>query len=73
MMLNEVKARLARVRDIAAGANGDDDEMAHWELEALYADVLTAIATGQCRDFPPEDFAAEAIRGQEIKFTRWYS
>lgn len=31
------------------------------EIE-IYRQVLKAIAMGQCRDYPPEDFAQEVLR-----------
>jgi hypothetical protein len=68
MMLNEVKARVTEIADTA-----DDPEQAHRLEDTLYRDVLKAIATGQCRDYPPEDFAAEALRAGPLRFPRWYA
>lgn len=49
-------------------AERHDDERAHGHEDALYLAVLTAIAQGAPN---PQALAAEAIRTQEIDFSRW--
>jgi hypothetical protein len=68
MTLIEVKARVADI----LGAAGDS-EIAHGLEDELYLDVLRAIATGRCLDYPPEDFALEALRASEVPFPRYRS
>lgn len=61
MMLQEVRDKLVFIEE-----SFGDVEVTRCQLESLYREVLTAIATGQCKDAPPEDFAAEALRGVEV-------
>jgi hypothetical protein len=68
MTLIEVKARVAAI----FGAAGDP-ERAHGLEDELYLDVLRAIATGRCLDYPPEDFAEEALRASAVSFPRYRS
>ncbi len=65
-VINEVKElrRQVKVRHY-------DKESWHEIEDNLWLRVLKAIATGQCKDAPPEDFAAEAIKTNKIKFDRW--
>jgi hypothetical protein len=67
--LEDVREELVAVRKLAK----DDDESAHSHLDSLYIRVLRAIATGQCRDAPPEDFAEAVLAGEDIEFARWYA
>jgi hypothetical protein len=58
--LDEVQARVQRVRD-----SQRDDERAHGEEDALYTDLLRHYAANGC------PLAAEALKPQEITFSRW--
>lgn len=68
MYLSEVKDRIEDIRQISY-----DNEGAHGMADGLYLDVLKAIATGQCKDAPPEDFAEEVLKVENIGFTKWYA
>lgn len=46
-----------------------DDEAAHAAEDALYCDVLKAIANNTCED--PQSCAKEALRTNQINFDRW--
>jgi hypothetical protein len=61
MLLEDVQNKLVEIEESLG-----DVEVTIPQLNAFYLEVLTAIATGQCKDAPPEDFAAEAIRGKEV-------
>lgn len=66
--LQQVKDRLEVIQGMAG-----DREQAHVARDRLLLDVLRAIATGQCRDYPPEDFAEEVLKAEDIGFTLWYA
>jgi hypothetical protein len=68
MTLQDVRDRLEDVR-----ASAGDAEAAHGMLDELYLNVLTAISLGQCKDAPPEDFAALVLEGEQIDFPRWFA
>lgn len=59
-----VKARITAIRKLA-----NDDERAHGAEDALYADVLRAIATGVALD--PAAMAREALTTETIGFERY--
>lgn len=63
MNVDLVKVRVQRIKD-AVG----DYEIAHGMEDQLFADVLTAIAHGQCED--PKMCAAEALKTLELDFAR---
>jgi hypothetical protein len=56
-----------KVEEIRKAAH--DPEAAHSLEDALYAEILAAIASGGCTR--PEECAAEALKTQEIEFERW--
>lgn len=64
MTLDDVKARVARVKAMAG-----DPEVAHEEEDFLYADLLDAIAKGECDS--PAECAAEARKTADLSFARW--
>ena len=68
MYLHEVSEGVARVE-----ASMDDPEAAHGWEDALMEEILRAIATGQCKGAPPEDFATEVLKVKDLKFSRWYA
>ena len=51
------------------GRLAPDDEAAHVAEDALYGNVLRAIADGICED--ARECARVALKAQEIKFARW--
>lgn len=55
--------------DIRATAR--DDEHAHLKEDALYRNLLKAIADGTCND--PAGCAKLALTSAEIDFSRWYA
>lgn len=61
---------VARVADRVEGirAHAADDEFAHSEEDALYQDVLRAIADGAPH---AQEMAAVALVARTIKFDRW--
>lgn len=65
----------ARVSLIAADANVSighrDDESLHARQDALFVDVLRAIASGESED--PATLASAALLVTEVKFERWYA
>jgi hypothetical protein len=63
MTIEEVRAE---VRHIAAAAG--DPEAAHSNEDALWANVLRAIAAGVD---DAADLAAEALKTEDIRFPRW--
>jgi hypothetical protein len=64
MRPEEVRERVEAIR----AARGDD-ERAHMLEDALYSDILAAIASGGCTR--PEECCTEALKTQEIEFARW--
>lgn len=46
-----------------------DPESAHAAEDALYRDVLRAIASGECTN--PRLLASAALESQEVSFPRW--
>ena len=61
MMLQEVIDRAKEVRELVDVDDQHSTTPRSVQLCFLYQ-VLTAIATGQCKDYPPEEFAAEALK-----------
>jgi hypothetical protein len=59
----EVKARVAEIRALAG-----DDESAHSSEDALWAEVLQAIADGAPN---AKELAKAALKTSEIDFARW--
>jgi hypothetical protein len=66
LTLDAIRQRLAEI--VAAS---DDSEAAHSYEDALYADVLDAIAKGACEK--PKEAAALALTTKDMSFTRWYA
>lgn len=64
MTLDDVKARVARVKAMAG-----DPEGAHGEEDDLRRDLLEAIARGQCAN--PAECAALAVTTEQLSFPRW--
>ena len=74
MLLQEV---IERVKFVGVMVERDKEEVGEdaWghstvAFDDILFDVLTAIATGQCRDYPPEEFAAEALKAFS-HFPKW--
>jgi hypothetical protein len=61
--LKEIQERINHIREISG-----DDELAHSHEDALYYEVLQAIANSQCAD--PAAAAKLVITTWEIKFAR---
>ncbi len=66
MKRDEVEARVRAIRD-AAG----DDECAHAMEDALYADVLAAIASGDVEADDVAEIAGAVFATRDIQFERW--
>lgn len=66
MRLDSVVDRVERIR-----ASVGDDERAHSMEDALYTDLLRAIAAGLCED--PAACAKAALTTQTFGFARWYA
>lgn len=64
MTVDEVKRRVAEIEALAF-----DDEAAHSEEDKLRADVLRAIAAGDCAD--PAAIAQAVLETSKIDFARW--
>lgn len=64
MTVREVKDRVGRIK-VAQG----DPEVAHSEEDALYSDLLAAIAHGRCIE--PARCAEEALKTKRLTFARW--
>ena len=64
MTVKDVKRKLDNIFEATA-----DVERAHAFEDDLYLEVLTAIATGDCRC--PAALAREAIKSKEIRFERY--
>ncbi len=64
MNADQVRQRIATIADTAG-----DPEVAHSHEDALYLDLLTAIAKGECDD--PQACAREAVKSAEMDFPRW--
>jgi hypothetical protein len=69
MDLTDVIAKLAEIK----GAAFADDETAHYEQDQLYVAVLTAISKGEAKGTVARALAAEALKVQDIQFSRWYA
>lgn len=65
MNVDDVKRELNAIRNIAY-----DDEQAHYRLDALYKNVLQEIASNGGW---AGELAEEALRGEDIQFSRWYA
>lgn len=66
MKIHEVCKLVAEIID----ASEDDSTLAHELEDELYADVLSAIADGDCDD--PKALAREALKTQEVMIYRSY-
>jgi hypothetical protein len=64
MTVSEVQARIAKVRQLAW-----DDESAHSAEDALFLDVLAAIAKDEGDE--PRELAAAALESAGVRFARW--
>lgn len=62
----DVRDRLEHIRDIAG-----DDEAAHGAQDALFREVLTAIASGTGSLRNARVIAEDALTVDEIDFARW--
>jgi hypothetical protein len=67
---DDVRARVREVARGRAGGMGIDPEEAHGLEDALWSDVLRAIAEGAEN---PRELAAEALTTEDIAFPRWYA
>lgn len=69
MTIEEVKERVEQIR-----LDADNDDKAHCAQDALYVDVLRAIATLPTpRAGEGAYFAIEALKVEDIEFCRWYA
>lgn len=71
MTVEEVIARVEEIRKIRG-----DDEMAHVYEDRLFSDVLHFIAEDSGRFGVRTGYvklAREALKTQELKFSRWYA
>ena len=66
MTTADVHAAVDNIRSLRS-----DDESAHVAQDNLYRDVLTSIARGSAED--PAAMAAEALKVEDIEFSRWYA
>jgi hypothetical protein len=57
-------------RVAAVAARMDDAEGAHLAEDAIYTDVLRAIADGHA---DPAALAVEALKAEELDYGRWYA
>ncbi len=67
MDVEQVKKRVESIR--YEGMVKRDHEAAHCEEDHLRADLLRAIAAGECAD--PAACAAEALKTEDMDFQRW--
>jgi len=68
MHVSDVRDRLARIEH-----ESGDPESAHGAQDDLFREVLAAIASGDI-DLPTcRAIANEALKVDEIKFSRWYA
>lgn len=65
MDADDVRERVAEITDLAAG---DHDERAGVCEDALYKDVLAAIAEGEAN---AADLAVEALKADDVEFSRY--
>ena len=68
MTREDVIARVARIRAMV-----NDDATAHFEQDALYVEVLRAIASETIEGAGARALAQEALKVQNIEFSRWYA
>lgn len=68
MTLDEVKQRVKEVADCYNEDCASED--AHRARDLLYIDVLRHVADGH--DGSVCAFAAEALRAEDVPFSRWY-
>jgi hypothetical protein len=61
---HDVVERVALIRQAQ-----DDDEMAHSMEDALYEDILRAIAAGTAENVA--EMAKEALKTKDVAFARW--
>jgi len=64
MLVSEIEARVAEIEQLGEQDNG----RAHEKEDALFLDVLAAIASGQP---DAQSLAAAAIRSAELDINRW--
>jgi hypothetical protein len=64
MDLQEVKRKLAVIENTKG-----DDERAHGMADDLYHDLAVMVAN--CADQAVAEIAAEVLKVEEIKFSRW--
>jgi hypothetical protein len=57
-------------RVIVISAHSDNPEQSHAEADALYRDVLQAIADGATN---ASLLASRALRVEELELTKWYA
>ncbi|GAA4928990.1 hypothetical protein GCM10023224_05470 [Streptomonospora halophila] len=68
MDVDEVRRRVAGVAEHAKRVG--DNEAAHCDEDALYIEVLRAVAQGAPN---AAELAAEALHARDLDFTRWYA
>ena len=68
MNLDYVTRRVKEIRKISTKLNGDPD--AHYAEDKLYEEVLRYFAT--VADVDVANIAIEALKTQDIDFSRWY-
>ncbi len=74
MNRRDVTERLGDVENFDSGIGmapaSHDSQTAHRKLDALYVDVLRAIADGSD---DAQFLAAKVLEGENIEFSRWYA
>lgn len=65
MSADDVRQRVEAIKAVMR-----DDEAAHSMEDELWRDVLKAIAAGATN---AAELAAEALKTQELNFSRWYA
>lgn len=68
MTVDEVRARVEQIRQVLR-----DDEEAHMGEDALWRDVLDAIASGDHPEGQAPFLAREALATTSLDFARWYA
>lgn len=65
MNKKDIETRIAKIK----GAQGDS-EIAYFEEDKLWYDVLKAISEGATN---PQELARECIKTRDLSFARWYA
>ncbi len=60
-----------RVSEFVDTGPDTDPEGAHGEMDRIYIDALTLIASGRVKDMA--DFAADVLACEEVGIEKWYA